>query len=326
MSRNRAYIGEIYFRGTWHAAPHEPLVETEVFRQAQVVLTERGQDYSRRAANVSDYLLSGLVVCARCGKHYTRTAATGRSATYCYYTCFSRQRYGTRTCDADRLPADELDFAVLATLHATYRDSRIVHRAIRTATKHANAGRARQEAELAAIDATIERYLQAFEDHTMPEARAGARVRQLNQRLNELRVARDRIATALDSPPLHAPGEEQLAELRGRIAEALDGGADPERKVLMQSLVHKIRITSRNHFEPFFWVPEPSGAPAVRAVYGLVEKTISYSNFPELRELLSRLRVDGRCRGAVHRGSVLWATARWRTVKTRTRRCCSSSW
>lgn len=283
--RNRAYIGEIFFRGTWHAAEHQQLVETDVFRQAQVVLTERGDDHSRRAANVSDYLLSGLVTCARCGKHYTGTAATGRSATYRYYTCFSRQRYGTRTCDADRLPADDLDGAVLAALLDTYRDSSIIDRAVRAARSQANKGRRHEEAELAALDAeiaktdaTIERYLRAFEDGTMPEARAGDRVRQLNQRLNELRVARDRSATALASTPLHAPTEEQLADLRGRVADAIDTGADPERKALLQSLVHEIRVTSRDHIEPFFRIPEPTGATAVRAVYGSVVLTGQSSN------------------------------------------------
>jgi site-specific DNA recombinase len=297
--RNRAYISEIFFRGTWHAAPHTPLVETEVFRQAQVVLTERGEDYSRRVANVSDYLLSGLVTCARWGKHFTGTAATGRSATYRYYTCFSRQRYGTRTCDADRLPADDLDAAVLAALLATYRDSRVIDRAVRAARSQANKGRRQDEAELGAldaeiakVDATIERYLRAFENGTMPEARAGERVRQLGQQLNELRVARDRSATALASTPLHTPTEDQLAEVRGRVAEALDSGADPERKALLQSLVHEIRVTSRDHIEPFFRVPEPSDATAVRAVYGSVgriERLLNLLSTPEVRMDIGRL-------------------------------------
>jgi hypothetical protein len=34
-------------------------------------------------------------------------AATGRSRTYRYYTCFSRIRYGTHGCDAARLPAND---------------------------------------------------------------------------------------------------------------------------------------------------------------------------------------------------------------------------
>ena len=75
----------------------------------------------------------------------------------------------------------------------------------------------------------------------------------------------------LASAPLHTPTEEQLTEVRGRVAEAIDTGADPERKALVQSLVHEICVTSRDHIEPFFRVPEPSGATAVRAVYGSVE-------------------------------------------------------
>jgi site-specific DNA recombinase len=38
--RNRAYLGEVFFRGTWHPAPHPPLVDAEVFERAQRVLTE----------------------------------------------------------------------------------------------------------------------------------------------------------------------------------------------------------------------------------------------------------------------------------------------
>lgn len=95
--RTRAYIGEIYFRGTWYAAPHDPLVDTEVYRQAQVVL--------RRAR--------------------------------------------------------------LSRLLHTYGDSRLGLRAVRAAL----------DAEIANVDATIERYLQAFEDRTILETRAGDRMR-----------------------------------------------------------------------------------------------------------------------------------------------------
>ncbi len=179
--RNRAYVGEVYFRGCWHPAPHPPLIDAEVFALAGRILAERGEDYSRRASNASDYLLSGLVTCAKCGRHYTGTAAHGRSATYRYYTCFSRQRYGIRTCDADRLPADALDAAVLGALLKTYGRSDLFDRAVRAAAAHANDGRDLHVAELAAVEAkidkaeaSIERYLRAFEDDTMPEAQCAS--------------------------------------------------------------------------------------------------------------------------------------------------------
>ncbi len=50
------------------------------------------------------------------------TAATGRNKTYRYYTCWSRARYGTTTCDAHRLPAEAFDTAVFTAMTNFYRD------------------------------------------------------------------------------------------------------------------------------------------------------------------------------------------------------------
>ena len=36
--RNRAYLGEIFFRGNHYPAPHEPLVDRELFDRAQEIL------------------------------------------------------------------------------------------------------------------------------------------------------------------------------------------------------------------------------------------------------------------------------------------------
>jgi site-specific DNA recombinase len=275
--RNRAYLGEVYFRGVWHLAPHPPLIDADLFAKAQELLAERGEDYSRRTAHVSDYLLSGLVKCSKCGCHYTGTVAHGRSNTYRYYTCFSRQRYGTRRCDADRLPADALDAAVLDALLATYERHDLFDQAVNAAAAHADDSRELLAAELEATEAkivkaedAIERYLRAFEDKTMPEAQCGERVRKLGRELAELRARRDELAETLEDGAVVPPSPEVLAELRGRIAEAIDTGTDAERKLLLQALVHEVKVTSREHIEPFFRVPETADASAVRAVSGLV--------------------------------------------------------
>jgi site-specific DNA recombinase len=84
-----------------------------------MVLRQRGEDISKRASNSSDYLLAGVLTCFRCGHRYVGGAAHGRSACYRYYRCFTRQRYGISRCDADALPADALEAAVIESLSAT---------------------------------------------------------------------------------------------------------------------------------------------------------------------------------------------------------------
>ncbi len=55
-------------RTAWHA--HAVAIET-----TGVSFEARGEDYSHRAANGSEYLLAGLIVCDRCGKRFIGTAA-----------------------------------------------------------------------------------------------------------------------------------------------------------------------------------------------------------------------------------------------------------
>jgi hypothetical protein len=66
---NRAYVGEIFFRSRYHPAPHPRLVEAKVFETAHAILESRGEDMALRRTNGSDYLLTGLLVCEKCGKH-----------------------------------------------------------------------------------------------------------------------------------------------------------------------------------------------------------------------------------------------------------------
>jgi site-specific DNA recombinase len=128
--RNRVYLGEVFFRDTWHPGRHLPLVDQITFNAATALLAERGEAHSKRASNASDYLLVSRVRCQRCGKAFVGAAAHGKRHRYPYYVCFSRQRYGTQTCPAERLRADLLDQAVIDALLATFQQSDLFEQAI----------------------------------------------------------------------------------------------------------------------------------------------------------------------------------------------------
>ena len=140
----------------------------------------------QRASNSSEYLLTSLVVCDRCGKHFVGGTYHGNRYRYRYYTCFSRHRYGTSTCPADRLPAEELDRAVLESLMAVYSTSDLFREAVAGARGRTDDMRDQCEAEIRLVDVELrkiddatDRYLAAFEDGTMPQAQCGTRLRGL---------------------------------------------------------------------------------------------------------------------------------------------------
>ncbi|MHB1510390.1 MAG: recombinase family protein [Acidimicrobiales bacterium] len=282
--RNRTYLGQVHFRGTWSQSVHPPLVEEGLFDAVQAILVERGEDVSKRATNASEYLLTGLVVCGGCGSHFTGTAATGRNATYRYYTCGKRQRYGTKTCAADRLPAQALDDAVVHSLLAAYDHVELFSDAVEKAQRRAQLGHDRHagelralKAELAKVEAGIDRYLRAFETGTMPEALCGERVTALGLQATVLRARSEQLTGEMDDADLAAPTPEELSVLRERVAEAVAEGSPGPVKTLLHALIHEIRVDSRDAIHPTFRVPlggDHHRDDAVRAPSRSVEVTL----------------------------------------------------
>jgi site-specific DNA recombinase len=274
--RNPVYVGKVTFRGEYHPAPHVHLVEDKLFDRVQALLSERGEDYSKRASASSDYLLTGLIICERCGKRFVGTSATGNRYRYRYYTCFTRQRYGTTTCNAERLPADDLDTVILDALRRTYERSDLIEKAVHGARARVEKLRTRNDQELVLIDTetakaeeSIERYLGAFEAGTLSEAQCGARMAKLGAKVIDLRRRREDLVAAMEQGSVDVPSDTELSDLRAHIEEALINGAIPAQKAVLQSLIHEVRVESRERVVPWFRVR--GGEPAkVRALGGFV--------------------------------------------------------
>ena len=289
---NRIYIGELTFRGITVEDCHAPLIDSETFEQTERILGERGEDHALRASAGYDYMLTGKMRCPQCGKAMLGTRATGRSKTYRYYTCFTRARYDSSTCDTPRLNADEVDAAVLHALGSFYRDQHaLITNAISTAQAEHQAGHADRHAELAAIDtelntvnAAIDRYLSAFERGTLDEEMVADRLPALREQTKQLRARRAELAGAIDEQPT-APDLTTLTDVANHINEIITEGTANQRKALIEALVPQVKITGPDRLLPVFRIPQPpnnneavpaspaetASKGAVRTVTNLVE-------------------------------------------------------
>ncbi len=259
---NRAYVGEIFFRGRYHPAPHPRLVEAKVFVTAQAILESRGEDMGLRRTNGSDYLLTGLVVCEKCGKRFIGASAKGDAYRYAYYVCFSRHRYGTEECDQDRLRAEELEERVVESLLETLARRDLLEDAVDRWGEVVEGTRPRRERELAAVEARIrkaqealDRYFQAFEEGKLREEVCTRRIEELSTELASLEARRSGLAEEVSESRPVVPGPAELAKLREDIERALRDGPLPERKAVMQAVVAEIRVRDRGHVQPVFRVP-----------------------------------------------------------------------
>jgi hypothetical protein len=202
--RNRAYLGEVYFRGTWYRSSPEPFVDPEVFDRVQSILDTRGERFDKRfAVRRPEYLLTGLVRCGKCERRYVGISAHGKRHRYRYYICWTRSRYGPAECDAERLRADELEAKVFDALVAVYNDGDLVREAVEAHRSGSNGEADRVRAALAAVEsearkaeAAIERYMLAFEAGEVSQDRFGRRVRELEDKAAALAQRRAELAAA----------------------------------------------------------------------------------------------------------------------------------
>jgi site-specific DNA recombinase len=238
-----------------------------------VLLAERSDSPRAQAANATDYLLTGLLRCQRCGHGFVGIAAHGNGGVYRYYTCFSRQRHGTARCDQQRLPASPLEEAILAEVLAALDNGSIFEEAARRAQQAWRAQHPGRQAELAGVRAALEerrsaigRYLRAFEARRLPEATCADRVAELDHEVQGLEARAAALEVECDTAPTMAT-DDLLAGVRGRIDRAVAEGAPEQLKQLLDAVVDgswwsPARASSPTSSRPrFVRVPVRGGGP-----------------------------------------------------------------
>ena len=219
----------------------------------------RADARTQRAMSGSDYHLTGLITCPACGHKFIGTAATGRNRLYRYCTCFSRSRYGTHGCQAQRLPAEALDTAILHALADFYTShTDLIADAVTRAQQRYRDGRAEHAALLAQItqkETAIDRYFTAFENGTMAEETAGERLQALRGEITQLTVRAEELADAIGAEPAPPP-PSVIERLQTYLAGVMTGGTPGERKAAIEAFIAEIRITDEGVI-PVFRIPGP---------------------------------------------------------------------
>ena len=264
LLRNRAYVGEVSFRGIWRPSPHEPIVERELFEQVQAILASRAASPRLCRSNPTDYLLSTLAfVCDRCGHPMVGAGAHGRGGRlYSYYTCSTRARKGPTGCDQERLPKDELEAAILGQMTDVYADTSLVAAALdeamaqsRTKDAETKAERERLKAHGTELRRKLDRYMAGFESGELRAGLLQARVDELANELEVLDAALAQIPEVETPTDLPDVGVVSWA-LSKALGDVLEAGSPSLTKELLRLLVAEIRVVSPTDIRPTYRVPQ----------------------------------------------------------------------
>lgn len=136
MLSNRAYIGEATHKGASYPGEHEAIVDRETWDRVHAILQESPRKRACRTRAETPALLKGLLFGpddAAFSPSHTRKG--GRL--YRYYVSQTVLKHGAGACPVGRVPAGEIEAAVIDQLRAVFRQPEIVAGTWKAARAHA---------------------------------------------------------------------------------------------------------------------------------------------------------------------------------------------
>ena len=276
------------------------LVDSEVFDLVGQRLA-RNQVKHGRPPTQTHALLSGLIVCKKCGySYYTKKTGQRKAAgdappppAYLYYFCSGRngRRFGGEPiCDGPMLPAARLDAAVWDDVRAVLLDPARVEREYTRRLGELESGRkpATDSGRLIAdLRRRISRLLEMYEEGYLEKEEFRRRMDAAQARLSKLEAEAKTAREHADEVQELRLVLGRLEEFAARVREGLDEGEQAMKRTIMESLIQEvqvgeetIRIVYRVSPPPFVERPGRGVVLNCQASCGLAAETSQLSRSP----------------------------------------------
>lgn len=241
MLQNRAYLGEIRYRGEVIEHAHEPIIPVHVFEQAQ--LLRKTRDEKHKGATRSNSLLVGYVWCSCCG---ARCGCSKRGGEEHYYVCYSRLKVNPKMVKDPNCPSKswrraDLEAVVDFEIRSLLFDKKYLHRLMERAAPvvevdHQNEAIRKQ---ISTLDKQIERIMDLYQTGTIP-------VELLNERVQKLYTEREGLQAMVSEEPSDTPAETQNESITRAylddVGEIWDKATTEQKREILSVLIDKIWI------------------------------------------------------------------------------------
>ena len=125
LLNNSAYIGEAVHKGVSFPGEHEPIVDQELWGKVRTILQESPRKRAARTRAETPALLKGLLF-GPDGAAFSPTHTRKGDRLYRYYVSQTVLKHGAASCPVGRVPAGEIEAAVIDQLRAVFRQPEIV--------------------------------------------------------------------------------------------------------------------------------------------------------------------------------------------------------
>ncbi len=135
LMKNRAYLGEAVHKGTSYPGEHVGIISQDAWDKVHAILTESPRKRAAHTRCNTPALLKGLLW-GPDGAAFSPTHTRKGGKLYRYYVSQSVLRHGAGACPVSRVPAAEIESAVIEQLRAIFRQPEIMAGSAKAARGH----------------------------------------------------------------------------------------------------------------------------------------------------------------------------------------------
>ncbi len=261
--RNEVYTGALVWRfrnngyGNSHKAAsndiirvpncHEAIVSTEDFGHVQQLLTKRRPISQHPRTIASQYLLSGLIHCGKCGA--AMSGCWAKSGKYFYYECVQHQKKGKGVCNCRLVGKDKLENFVLERIRDNILTDENIKQLVQLVNEELvkNSGYFEEQIseagqQLGQVQGKLSKLYAALETGKIDLEDLAPRIKELRSQQKELEEKRNGLLDAMNDEPPQALNLKTIQEYVSSMKALLVSSSFIEQKSFLRSFIKRIEL------------------------------------------------------------------------------------
>jgi site-specific DNA recombinase len=247
---NEVYTGTMIWRSPngeiiRYPNAHPALISQSDFDKIQQMIKIRqSQNNHPRTVN-SQYLLSSMLFCRKCGSPMIGCSA--KSGKFFYYRCNRALKHDPKACTCGWLPKDKIESFVIRKIKEKILNEHNVKNLVNLINDEIGA-RCREnkarlfeiETQLKSTDNSLNKYFLAFEKGTLAAEDCSVRVRELRLQHDHYEKLQRQIQVEIDSDSPYLVNASHVIEYTKDLHEVLSEGDLIEQKSFLKSFIKRV--------------------------------------------------------------------------------------
>ena len=226
---------------------HAALVSKDDFDQVQQFLKNRRPTAQHPRTVSSQYLLSGLLHCGKCG--YAMSGCWAKSGQYFYYECGQHQKKGKEVCNSRLISKDRLESFVLERIRENILTDENIEQLVQLVNDELieDAGLYEQqineiEQQLGQAQGRLSKLYAALETGKVDIEDLAPRIKELRIQQKELEERRNELLDKMNDETPRVLSLETIKEYVSSLKELLGSSSFMEQKSFLRSFVKRVEL------------------------------------------------------------------------------------